>query len=97
MIWQYSCIFMAKWLRRGILPCKGAVERAARSRIVWIHLVINQTLGEKDREEKLRRNNSTKIDNPIFWVLHHSTMDGHERPYCQSWCLESYSSYYLKY
>ena len=53
----------------GILTRKRAGERVARSRIVWILLIINQTPGEKDREKKLGRNNSTKIDNPIFGVL----------------------------
>ena len=47
-----------------------AGERVERSTIVWILLVINQTPGEKDLEKKLGRNNNTKIDNPIFGVLH---------------------------
>ena len=48
---------------------KGQRKRFARSTMVWIPLVINQTPGEKDREKKLERNNSTKIDNPIFGLL----------------------------
>lgn len=46
-----------------------AEEEVARSRIVWSYLVINQSPGENFREGKVGRNNSTKIDNPIFGVL----------------------------
>jgi hypothetical protein len=40
-----------------------------RLRNDWIHLVICQIPEEKFGREKLGRNNSPKIDNPIFGVL----------------------------
>src|ERR1043165_1151740 len=48
----------------------GQGEDVARPWIVWIFTVLNRYLGENFREGKVGRNNSTKIDNPIFGVLH---------------------------
>src|SRR3954468_22395228 len=57
---------------KGSRLATRAGEDVARSSIVWIFSVINRYPGENFREGKVGRNNSTKIDNPIFGVLHGS-------------------------
>ena len=54
---------------KGSRLATRAGEDVARPRIVWIFPVVNRYPGENFREGKVGRNNSTKIDNPIFGVL----------------------------
>jgi hypothetical protein len=54
---------------KGSRLATKAGDDVARPSIIWIFPVVNRYPGEIFREGKVGRNNSTKIDNPIFGVL----------------------------
>ena len=63
-------VLMMFWvMQMGLGEHQRHGQGSEKLKIAWIHLIIQQTLEKDFEKESSEKNNSTKIDNPIFGVL----------------------------